>query len=145
MLDEKFNSYSYQTYQIWLLIAKHKHKSEDLIKFAVDNIERNDETNRTVIGAMIIYVCSVDEDYKRVILRKFGQGFTNRYFQNRIALIALRSFNTNLIPTNNIVESLSTAPEFTNKYKNKDLVYIYGSEEDNEETEDFDFEQLYSL
>lgn len=142
--DDQYNTYSFQTYQIWLLFAKLKYKTEELVKYAVGQVERNDETNRPVIAAMIIYLCSVESDYKRVILRKFGQGFTHGYFQNRIALIALRSFKADLIPTKEIETSLKDAPEFTNRFGNRDLVYIHGIDEINED-QDENFEQLYSL
>lgn len=144
ILEERYNTYSFQTYQIWLLLAKLKHRSEDLIRYAVKNIEKNDETNRPVIAAMTIYVCSVVDDYKRVILRKFAQGFTHEYFQNRVALIALRSFSIELIPVKKVDATLKNAPEFTNKFKDKDLVYIQGMEEGDYQ-EDTDLEQLYSL
>ncbi|HZK93140.1 MAG TPA: RNA-directed DNA polymerase [Prolixibacteraceae bacterium] len=143
LLDEDFNTYSFQTYQIWLLLAKHKCKSSDLIQFAVKSIEKNDETNRAVIASMIIYICSVDPNYKRVILRKFMENFTHGYFQNRTALISLRSFDPQKIPKKHIDNSLKSAPEYTNRYKNKDLVYVQGFDEGDDD--DNTFEQLYSL
>lgn len=142
LIDDKFNTYAFQTYQIWLLLAKHKTKSDDLIKYAVKHIEKNDETNRAVIAAMIIYICSVDENYIRVVLRKFGEGFTHRYFQNRIALISLRKFDISLIAVDKIDNSLKKAHELTNKFKTKDLVYIQGFDESDD---DGSIEQLYSI
>ncbi|HMG17071.1 MAG TPA: reverse transcriptase domain-containing protein, partial [Saprospiraceae bacterium] len=143
ILDDNYNTYSFQTYQVWLLLAKHKYKSPDLIQYAVKNIEKNDETNKAVIAAMIIYICSIDNNYKRVILRKFIEKFTHGYFQNRIALISLRSFDPEKIPLNHINASLKNAPEFTNIYKNKDLIYVQGFEEGDEDN--YAFEQLYSI
>lgn len=140
---ECFNTYSFQTYQIWLLFAKHKCKDSELQQYAIKHIEKNDETNRPVIAAMIIYLCSVDSNYRRVILRKFGEGFTHGYFQNRISLISLRTFHKSLVKKTYIDKSISKAHEFTHKYKNKDLVFISGFEE-NESDEDF-IEQLYSI
>lgn len=142
LVDDKYNTYAFQTYQIWLLLAKHKAKSDDLIRYAVKQIEKNDETNRAVIAAMTIYVCSVDENYIRVILRKFGEGFTHRYFQNRIALISLRKFENSLIDVEKIDNSLKKAHQFTNKFKTKDLVYIQGFDESDD---DELIEQLYSI
>lgn len=143
ILEEDFNTYSFQTYQIWLLLAKHRCKTPDLIQFAVKNIEKNDETNRPVIASMIIYICSVDLNYRRVILRKFLENFTHGYFQNRIALISLRSFDPQKIQKKYISASLKNAPEFTNKFMNKDLVYVLGYDEDEEDENNL--EQLYSL
>jgi len=142
LVEDKYNTYAFQTYQIWLLLAKHKAKSDDLIRYAVKQIEKNDETNRAVIAAMTIYVCSVDENYIRVILRKFGEGFTHRYFQNRIALISLRKFEPSLIDDKKIDNSLKKAHQFTNKFKTKDLVYIQGFDESDD---DELIEQLYSI
>lgn len=141
LLNENYNIYAFQVYQIWLLLARHKCKSFDLVQFAVSNIEKNDETKRAVIGAMIIYVCSIDNNYKRVLLRKFSEDFTHGYLQNRISLIALRSLSPSLIPPNSVNPTLTKSFPFTNHYSDKDLVYIYGAvDKDNE-----DFEQLYSI
>ena len=140
---ESFNTYSFQTYQIWLLLAKHKCKDSELQQYAIKQIEKNDETNRPVIAAMIVYLSSVDSNYRRVILRKFGEGFTHGYFQNRISLISLRAFHKSLVKKAFIEESISKAHEFTHRYKNKDLVFVSGFEED-ENSENF-IEQLYSI
>lgn len=143
LLDSRFNTYSFQTFQLWLLLAKHKCSTPELIKFAVGNIEKNDETNKAVIAAMIIYTCSVDNNYKRVIARKFGEEFSHGYFQNRIALIALRAFDLDVIYKKHIHESLIYSQEFTNKHKDRDLVFIPGFDEDSSSEDNF--EQLYSL
>lgn len=142
LLEDRYNTYEFQTYQIWLLLAKHKIKSSDLVKYAMKNIEKNDETNKTVIASMIMYICSIDINYKRVISRKFGEDFTNGYFQNRIAIIALRAFDTRLLNSDYFHYSLKNSHEFTNKFKNKDLIYIQGF---NEEDEDSFIDQLYSI
>lgn len=143
LLSDSYNTYAFQTYQIWLLLAKHKIKAPDLIKFAVNNIERNDETQRAVIAAMIVYICSVDSNYKRVIMRKLGEEFTHGYFQNRIALISLRTFDIELIKTQYVHDSLKNAIKFTNRFKHKDLVYIQGFDENNDDENLV--EQLYSI
>ena len=136
-------TYAFQTYQIWMLFAKHKIKSNELIRYATINIEKNDETNKPVIAAMIIYLCSVEYNYSRVILRKFKEGFTLGYFQNRVTLIALRRFSPKLIPIAKVHNALKTAPSFTYLYKNKDLVYANGFNENN--NPDNQIEQLYSI
>lgn len=141
LLNDNYNIYAFQVYQIWLLLARHKCKSFDLIQFAVSNIERNDETKRAVIGAMIIYVCSIDENYKRVLLRKFSEEFTHGYLQNRISLIALRSLSPSLIPHRYVHLSLNKSFKFTSYYSDKDLVYINGVGDKDNDT----FEQLYSI
>lgn len=144
VLKSSYNTYSFQVYQLWLLLAKHKCKSADLLKYAISQIEKNDETNRPVIAAMIIYLCSVDPGYRRVVLRKLGENFAHGYFQARIALISLRSFETDILALENIDNSLKDAHPFTHKFKDKDLVYVKGFDEDEESTSD-EFEQLYSI
>lgn len=144
VLDEKYNTYSFQTYQIWLLFAKHKCNTIKLRQFAITQIEKNDETNRAVIAAMTIYMCSVDEKYRKVLLRKFNDGFTREYFQNRIALISLRAFDSENITIDKVDKSLKKSHEFTNKYKHKDLVFVLGFDENTEEEDNY-FEQLYSI
>jgi hypothetical protein len=143
VLDEKYNTYTWQTYQIWMLLAKHKYKKNSLVSFAVKSIERNDETIRPVIAAMMIYMGAIDENYRRVLLRKYGDNFTHGYFQNRISLISLRNFPTKIIPKKHINKTIADSHEFLYKYKDKDLVYIPGASEDTDN--DIDFEQLYSL
>ncbi|WP_207425004.1 reverse transcriptase domain-containing protein [Pedobacter sp. SYSU D00535] len=144
VLKVRYNTYAFQTYQIWLLLAKHKCNHADLKAHAIRQIERNDDTNRSVIGAMIIYLCSVNPAYRRVVLRKLGEGFTHGYFQNRIALIALRHFTSDLLPFDKIESTLNKAHAFSHRWKEKDLVFVQGAEE-SEETEESEAEQLYSL
>lgn len=144
VLNEKYNTYSFQTYQIWLLLAKHKCNSDKLRHYAIIQIEKNDDTNRPVIAAMTIYMCSVDEKYRKVLLRKFNDGFAHEYFQNRTALICLRKFDAENIDKDKIVKSINKSHEFTNKYKHKDLVFVLGFDENNDEEENY-FEQLYSI
>jgi hypothetical protein len=144
VLDEKYNIYSFQTYQIWLLFAKHQCNTGKLRHYAITQIEKNDDTNRAVIAAMTIYMCSVDEKYRKILLRKFNDGFAHEYFQNRTALISLRKFDAENIDKDRIAKSINKSHEFTSKYKHKDLVFVLGFDENNYEEEDY-FEQLYSI
>jgi hypothetical protein len=143
ILDERYNTYSWQTYQIWLLLAHHKYKRKELINYAVKAVESNDETKRPVIAAMMLYIGTVDLNYRRIILRKYEEGFTHGYFQNRAALIILRSFPTSLISNKYLDITLSQAHPFLHKYKDKELVYIPGLQSD-DELDDI-FEQFYSI
>lgn len=144
ILNNRFNTYSFQTYHIWLLLAKHKYFLSDLTKYAVEQIEKNDDTNRPVIAAMIIYMCSVDMDFRRVILRKIDDGFTHQYFQSRMALIAVRSFETNLIQSKNVHPTLKMAHKYLHRYADKALTYIPGFDEDDQDEDDF-IDQMYSV
>lgn len=143
VLDDRFNIYSYQVYHIWMLLAKHKVALNELKTYAASQIERNDDTNKVVIASMLIYLCSVDQDYRRVVLRKYAENFTRGYFQNRVALVALRSFKPNIVIGNTDL-SLTLSHQFSHKYKDRDLVFVSGFDEyDSEDSENF--EQLYSL
>lgn len=144
VLNDKYNTYSYQTYQLWLLFARHKFTTASLKQFAVQKIEKNDETNRPVIAALLIYMCSVDDNYRRVVVRKMGENFTKGYFQNRLTLISLRSFDSSIIDKKHIHPTLKYSFEMTNKFKDKDLVYVQGINENKENINSY-FEQLYSL
>jgi hypothetical protein len=143
VLDEKYNTYAYQVYQIWMLLAKHKINHAELKTYAVKQIEKNDDTNKAVIAAMVIYLCSVDLEYRRVILRKYSENFTHGYFQNRLALVALRSFRSEIV-IGNTEPSLTSSHQFSHKHKDQDLVFVSGFDEFNIEN-DGETEQLYSL
>ncbi|MEJ0057630.1 MAG: hypothetical protein WDN75_19485 [Bacteroidota bacterium] len=86
---------------------------------------------------------AIDVDYRRVILRKFQEGFTRKDFQGRAALIALRSFPANLIASEHISKESSVAHEFTHRFKDKDLVFVEGALEE-DDLDDFS-DQLYSM
>jgi hypothetical protein len=143
VLDSRFNTFTYQNYQVWLLLAHHKCDDESLREFAINQIEKNDQTNEAGIASMIIYICSVDPHFHRVINRKLTEGkYRHSYFQSRLSLIAQRNLEITSIPEDEIHSSLKKAPPFTNSFKNKDLVL---SPRGNAYSEDLIIEQLYSL
>lgn len=144
VLLERFNTYSFQAYHIWMLFAKHKIDMVGLRKYAVRQVEKNDDTNRAAIAAMVIYLSSVDPEYRRVILRKYSEGFARDYFQNRIVLIALRSFRPEIVDGKNTPVTLLQSHKFSHRFKDRDLVFIRGYDEQNDENGD-QGEQLYSL
>lgn len=82
---------------------------------------------------------TIDSDYRRVILRKYNEGFTHGNFQNRIALIVLRTIESSEVSFNDA--KAKAIHKSLNFFKNKDLVYIPG------EIDDVDLEllQIYSL
>lgn len=145
LLDERYNTYAFQVYLLWLLLAKHKCFSQDIIEYAVQNIEKNDDTNKPVIAGMLIYVCSVNIEYRRIVIRKLEEGFTNGYFQNRIALITLRKFPSELLHRVCTHPSLKESHLFTHKFKDRDLVFVPGFVENEEDMDDETEDQLYSL
>jgi hypothetical protein len=143
IMNDKFNLYSYQQFQIWLLFAKQKIIERDLIQLASQKIEINDKTQKATTAAMILYLSTVDKNFKRILLRKLKEKFTDGYFQNRAALIGLRSFNLIEPPVESIHESLTESFTFTNKFGYKDLVH-YHDIEISENNSDLT-EQLFSI
>ncbi|MDQ0595229.1 hypothetical protein QFZ37_003598 [Chryseobacterium ginsenosidimutans] len=142
----KYNTYAFQSYQLWLLLAKHKCNDEHLKSYAVKQIEKNDDTSTASIAGMIIYMCAVNKDYRRVILRKLGQKFTHGYFQNRIALVSLRNFRTDLINDSCLInETLTQAHSYSYEFKDKDLVFVRGFDEYMNSEDDNPEEQKYSI
>ncbi|WP_027471487.1 RNA-directed DNA polymerase [Saccharicrinis fermentans] len=141
VLDAKFNIYPWQGYHLWLLLAKHKIDDVNLRKYASNYLDSNDETSRPIIAAMMIYMGTIDSDYRRVILRKYNEGFTHGNFQDRIALIVLRAIDSSEVSFNN--DKIKAIHESLNYFKDKDLVYIPGEKDDI----DIDLEllQIYSL
>jgi hypothetical protein len=144
VLKKKYNTYAFQSYHIWLLLAKHKCDSADLNKYAIEQVEKNDDTNRPVIAAMLIYLASVDTGYQRVIIRKLEEEFTHGYFESRIAFIALRTFEPSFFEPKKIHTTLQNAHKYTHKNGDKELVYIPGFDESGEDEQDF-IDQLYSI
>jgi hypothetical protein len=143
VLESKYNTYTYQVYHLWLLLAKQKCFDEDLQKFASDEINKNDQTNQPGIAAMIVYICSVNENYSKIISRRINEGhFTQKFFLCRTALITQRKMKPATINQKQIHSSLKCAPEFTNQYDDKDFVYVPGEFSDFNEIE---FEPLFSL
>lgn len=143
VLNEQLNLYPYQQFQIWLLFAKQKVKSKDLIKYASKQIEINDSTQKATTSAQILYLSAIDKNFKRIILRKLEENFTTGYFQNRAALIAIRSFNLLEPKKETIHPALSCSFPFTSKFGNKDLVFYHDIELINE---DLDLiEELFSV
>lgn len=141
LLSDIYSMYPWQCYHLWLLFAKHKIKRKGLLVFASKLLKSNDDMNRPVVAAVMIYMVTIDVGYREVILNQFQNNFTTGHFQDRAALIALRSLNpldvftkqTHLKPIHNSLY----------KYKDKDLVFINGESLDDELNTDLI--QIYSL
>lgn len=128
VFQEHLNLYPYQQFQIWLLFTKQKFTCKNLIRYASEKIEINDSTQKATTSAQILYLSTVDKNFKRILLRKLGEDFTTGYFQNRASLIGLRSFNL-LEPKNESIHpALASSFPFTSKFGNKDLVFYHDIE-----------------
>lgn len=138
--SEEYNIYPWQCYHLWFLLAKHKIEDQRLSRFASRYLDSNDDLRRPVIAALLIYMGSVDERYRRVILEKYKRkGFIVGHFQKRLALIALRNFQSEVVCSKNSVDL--PVHKSLHDNKNKDLVFVNG-----EGDEDFsDLLQMYSL
>ncbi|MCK0114934.1 RNA-directed DNA polymerase [Gelidibacter sp. F63206] len=143
VLNEHLSLYPYQQFQIWLLFAKQKFESKDLIKYSSQQIEINDSTQKATISAQILYLSTIDKNFKRILLRKLEEDFTTGYFQNRATLIALRSFNLLEPKKETIHPALSNSFPFTSKFGHKDLVFYRDIELINEEQDLI--EELFSI
>ncbi|WP_417559090.1 RNA-directed DNA polymerase [Mesoflavibacter zeaxanthinifaciens] len=143
VLDKKYNLYPYQQFQIWLLLAKHKINDKVLIQFASKQIEINNKTQTATTAAQILYLSTVDKNFKRILLRKMGENFTDGYFQNRAALVALRSFNLVEPSRESIHESLKDSFQYTSKFGEKDLVHYHDLDISDNESDLID--QLFSI
>lgn len=138
--SEKYNTYPWQCYHLWFLLAKHKIKSPILSNFASRFLDTNDDLNRPVIAALMIYMGSIDENYRRIILEKYKKTeFIKGEFQKRVALITLRNFHTDDVCSENSVDTSVHKSLYENK--DKELVFVNGESE-----EDYsDLIQMYSL
>lgn len=143
VLQEHLNLYPYQQFQIWLLFAKQKYTCKDLIRYASQKIEINDSTQNATTSAQILYLSTVDKNFKKILMRKLEENFAISYFQNRAALIALRSFNLIEPKKGSIHSALSNSFPFTSKFGDKDLVF-YHDIELNYEDQDL-IEELFSI
>ncbi len=141
VLNSKYNIYPWQCYHLWLLLAKHKIDDKKLRQYASNFLDSNDGTSRPVIAAMMIYMGTIDIDYRRVIQRKYNDDFTQGNFQERVALIVLRSFESSDLSLKN--DRIKAVHNSLNYFKDKDLVYIPGEKDDSEL--DIELLQMYSL
>ncbi len=114
-----------------------------MIKYASEKIEINDSLQKATTSAQILYLSTVDKNFKRILLRKIEEGFSTGYFQNRASLIALRSFSLIEPKNESIHPALSSSFPFTAKFGNKDLVF-YHDIELNHEDKDL-IEELFSI
>jgi|SRR5690554_1295988 len=137
--NKKYNTYNWQCYHLWLLLAHHQISNDNLSCFASEILDSNDEMNKPVVAAMMIYMSSVDVNYRSIILDKYNKNFTSGHFQERLALISLRNFNTEDVCRKK--SSSRAIHGALSKYKNKPLVYVNGEIED----ENFDLIPIYSL
>ena len=129
LLRKGVSIYEWQAYHLWMLMAYLRFNDSDLIRFAVNEIEKNDETKRVEVAAIIIYIVTINPKYARVILHKLRDGRLHGNLQYRCALIALRSLDHQIVDDEVrkvvIDDALCMCHEYLNRYKNKPLVFFH--------------------
>ena len=92
-------------------------------------IEKNDETRRVEVAAIIIYMVTINPEYAREILHKLRDGQLHGNLQYRCALVALRSLDHQVI--DDVVkkaidnDALCLSHEYLNRHKDKPLVFFH--------------------
>ena len=129
LLREVGSIYEWQAYHLWMLVAYLRYNDSELIRYAVDEIEKNDETRRVEVAAIIIYIVTINPEYARVILHKLRDGQLHGYLQFRCAMIALRSLDQQVVDeeVSKAIgnDSLCLCHKFLNGKKDKPLVFFH--------------------
>lgn len=129
LLRDGVSIYEWQAYHLWMLMAYLRYNDKELVRFAVDEIEKNDETRRVEVAAIIIYMVTINPEYARVILHKLRGGQLHGNLQYRCALVALRSLNHQVIDeeVSKAIcnDALCLSHEYLNKHKDKPLVFFH--------------------
>ena len=129
LLRDGVSIYEWQAYHLWMLMAYLRYDDKELVRFAVDEIEKNDETRRVEVAAIIIYMVTINPEYAREILHKLRDGQLHGNLQYRCALVALRSLDHQVI--DEVVskaidnDALCLSHEYLNKHKDKPLVFFH--------------------
>ena len=129
LLRKGVSIYEWQAYHLWMLMAYLRYNDNELVRFAVDEIEKNDETKRVEVAAIIIYIVTIKPEYARLILHKLRDGQLHGNLQYRCALIALRSLDHEVIDdeVSKAIgnDSLCLSHAYLNKHKDKPLVFFH--------------------
>lgn len=148
VLRKKVGIYEWQAYHLWMLLAYLKCNDKRLMKFAQIEIDRNDETKRVEVAAIMIYMATVNPEYSRILLQKLRAGQLHGNLQKRCALVACRALDTDAID-DEVIKKLSTPLrkyiQYLNKHKEKDLVFFHRiSSYEMERSENLLFPEYYS-
>lgn len=125
---KKGSIYEWQAYHLWMLLAHFKHETPELIKYAAQEIEKNDETKTVEVAAIFIYMVTVKPEYARILLHRLRDGQLHGNLQKRCALIAMRALDSQVIndeALNNLDAPLKKCHKYLNRQKNKSLVLFH--------------------
>lgn len=121
-------TYEWQTYNLWMLLAYLKYQTPELLKYAAQQIDSNDETRRIEVAAIMIYMATIKPKYNRILLHKLRNGQIHGYVQQRCALIACRAIESEAIDdaVKAVLPSdLQVCHSFLNKHKERGLIYFH--------------------
>ena len=128
VLRKKVRIYDWQAYHLWMLLAYLKCNDKRLITYAVKEIEKNDETRKVEIAAILIYMATINPNYTRTLFHKLRDGLLHGNLQQRCALVACRGLNESVIDKETLeVLSLPLKDNlrYLHKHKDKDLVLFH--------------------
>lgn len=129
LLRHNVSIYEWQAYHLWMLMAYLRYNDDELRRFAVNELEKNDETRRVEIAAIIIYIVTINPEYARIILHKMRNGQLHGNLQYRCAMIALRSLDHQVIDNEVMAEinneALCLSHEYLNINKDKPLIFFH--------------------
>lgn len=121
-------TYEWQTYNLWMLLAYLKYQTPELLKYAAQQIDSNDETRRIEVAAIMIYMVTIKPKYNRILLHKLRNNQMRGYVQQRCALIACRNIEDEAIDDtikSLLPSDLQVCHPFLYRNKECGLVYFH--------------------
>ena len=128
VLRKKGSIYEWQAYHLWMLLAYFKFKTEELEKYAAEEIEKNSETKTVEVAAIFIYMVTINPEYSRILLHRLREGQLHGNLQKRCALIAMRTLDPQVIDKEakeKLCEQLKLCHPYLNEHKGKSLVFFH--------------------
>lgn len=120
-------TYEWQTYNLWLLLADLKYETPELVKYAANEIDRNDETRNVEISAIMIYLSTIKPEYARILLHRLRSHQVHGYLQKRAVMIATRYLNQEAFENKDVKDQLPDCLFLCHKflYENKDKPLVF--------------------
>ena len=128
VLRRKGSIYEWQAYHLWMLLAHFKYDTQELIKYAAEEIEKNAETKTVEVAAIFIYMVTINPEYARILLHRLRDGQLHGNLQKRCALIAMRSLDSQVIDKEalgKLCEQLKMCHPYLNEHKERALVFFH--------------------
>ncbi len=128
VLRQKGSIYEWQAYHLWMLLAHFKYETQELVKFAAEEIEKNAETKTVEVAAIFIYMVTINPEYARILLHRLRDGQLHGNLQKRCALIAMRALDPQVIDKEalgKLCEQLKMCHSYLNEHKKRALVFFH--------------------